>query len=113
MTHEPQDDFQETHDHDVSCTQGRPVDGAEDRRWLDEPANVNKIVYGLYILCALLLSVDLLDVFHLGYHKHPHFDMEKWLGFYGIYGFLGSVGLVMVAKQMRKILSKDEDYYDR
>lgn len=111
MTHEPHDDLQEAEG--TFCSHGTSGDEAEDRRWLDEPANVNKIVYGLYVLCALLMAVDLLDMFHLGYHKHPHFDMEKWLGFYGFYGFLGSVGLVIAAKQMRKVLSKDEDYYDR
>ncbi len=89
-----------------------PTPHNEPRRWLDEPANVDKVVYGVYILCGLLLAVDLLDFFHLGYHKHPHFDMEGWLGFYGFYGFFGSVGLVLVAKQLRRVLSKDEDYYD-
>ena len=84
----------------------------ERRYWLDEPKNVDKIVYGLYAICGLLLLVDVLDLLGWGYHKHVHYDFEGWLGFYGFYGFFGSVGLVLVAKQMRKVLMRDEDYYD-
>ena len=29
--------------------------------WLDQPRNVNRIVKGLYLLCGLVLAVDLLD----------------------------------------------------
>lgn len=83
-----------------------------DRRWLDEPKNVDKIVYTLYAVCGLLFAVDFLDLAGILYHKHPYFDFEKLPGFYGLYGFFGSVGLVLVAKQMRRVLMRDEDYYD-
>jgi hypothetical protein len=33
-------------------------------------------------------------------------------GFYGAYGFIGSVFLVLVAKQLRKLLKRPEGYYD-
>ena len=88
------------------------------RRWLDEPRNVDRIVYAVYGVCALLFSIDFLDLAGILYHKHPHFPVEKLPGFYGLYGFFGSVGLVLVAKWMRKGtwpwkgLMRDEDYYD-
>lgn len=74
--------------------------------WLDEPRNVNKLVYGLYFICALLFAADFF------YHKHGHFDFEQWLGFYGWFGFLSYVGLIYVAKGLRRLVKRREDYYD-
>ena len=79
----------------------------EKRRWLDEPGNVTKVVWALVAVCALLFLSDLV------YEKHPVFKVEYLFGFYAIYGFVGSVGLVLAAKWLRKILMRDEDYYDR
>ena len=79
----------------------------DDRRWLDEPRNVDRVVHGLYVLCALVFLADLL------YGKHPHFDVENVFGFYALFGFLGSVTLVLVAKQLRRVLMRGEDYYER
>ena len=77
-----------------------------DPRWLDDPRNVTRIVYGLVTLCALAFLADLF------YGKHPHFGFEGWFGFYAVYGFLGSVGLVLSAKWLRRWLKRDEDYYE-
>lgn len=79
----------------------------DDRRWLDQPRNVTRIVYGLATLGGLALLADLF------YVKHPHFGVEGWHGFYAIYGFVGSVFLVLAAKQLRRVLKRDEDYYDQ
>lgn len=78
----------------------------DDRRWLDDPRNVTRIVYGLAVLCGLALVADLF------YRKHPHFAFERWIGFYAVYGFIGSVALVLAAKQLRRVLMRDEDYYE-
>ncbi|MFG2088565.1 hypothetical protein [Spirillospora sp. NPDC048824] len=79
----------------------------DDHRWLDEPRNVDRVVRGLYILCALVFLADLL------YTKHPFFDFENLFGFYALYGFAGSVMLVLAAKQLRRVLMRREDYYER
>ena len=73
--------------------------------WLDDPNNVRKILRALYVTCAVLIGLDLL------YHKHTILDFEGWFGFYGVYGFVACVLLVLVAKQMRKLISRSEDYY--
>ncbi|MCT2584423.1 hypothetical protein [Actinophytocola gossypii] len=78
----------------------------DDRRWLDEPRNVTRILYVLAALCALSAVADLF------YTKHPHFTVESWFAFYPLYGFLGSVFLVLAAKRLRRWLRRDEDYYD-
>jgi hypothetical protein len=79
----------------------------DNRRWLDEPRNVTRIVYGLAVLCGLALVADFF------YTKHPRFGVEGWFGFYALYGFVGSVGLVLSAKWLRRVLRRDEDHYER
>ncbi len=78
----------------------------EKRYWLDDHRNVDKIVYALYAVCGLLLVIDPLI------HKHGPFAIEHWFGFYGIYGFVACVALVLAAKELRRILMRSEDYYD-
>ncbi len=78
----------------------------DDRRWLDNPRNVTRLVHGLAALCTLALLADFF------YTKHPHFAVERIFGFYGIYGFVVSFSLVLAAKQMRRVLRRDEDYYE-
>lgn len=75
--------------------------------WLDDPRNVDKIVYCLYALCAGLLIIDPFI------HKHGPFAIEHWWGFYSIYGFIGCVFLVLAAKELRKLVMRREDFYDR
>lgn len=77
------------------------------RRRLDEPRYVTRIVYGLVGLCVLAFAADLF------YAKHPHFGFEGWFGFYAVYGFVGSVALVLSAKWLRRFLRRDEDHYER
>jgi hypothetical protein len=80
----------------------------DDRRyWLDEKRNVDKVVYALYAVCALLVVADFF------YEKHVHLGFERWIGFYGWYGFVACVLLVLAAKGLRVLLKRDEDYYDR
>ena len=46
------------------------------------------------------------------YHKHVHFDFEAWPGFYAVVGFVSYVGLVFTAKGLRRLLKREEGYYD-
>jgi len=153
----------------------------EKQYWLDDPRNVNKVVYIVCAVCALLIGLDLLRVEpllfstpgHISrdldrgilpealqqafedyehslsnqivvsikdenrswlitdeanrekyiiqldedqldiYHKQTHFFFEKWFGIYGLFGFTACVCLVLAAKVMRKMLKREEDYYDR
>jgi hypothetical protein len=43
---------------------------------------------------------------------HPHFEFEGWPAFYGGFGFIAYVSIVLIAKKLRQILRRDEDYYD-
>jgi hypothetical protein len=75
--------------------------------WLDDKRNVDKIWYGLLAVCALLFAADAF------YHKHVHFEAESWFGFYGVYGFVACVFLVLAARVLRRMLMRSEDYYDK
>ena len=80
---------------------------SDDRKyWLDDRHNITKVVWGLVILCGILFVADAF------YDKHPHFIAETYFGFFGIFGFVVCVGLVLTAKVMRILLKRGEDYYD-
>jgi len=82
-------------------------DPKERRYWLDDPANVTRLVRVFYAVCAVLIVIDVFVP------KHGPFSIEHWFGFYGFFGFLACVALVLIAKQLRKVLMRPEDYYDR
>ena len=75
--------------------------------WVEK--NVSLIIKLLIGACISLLLADV--IFHFSAEKHVHFDIERWPGFYAIVGFLSYVGLVLTAKQLRKLLKRPEDYY--
>lgn len=77
-----------------------------DQRWLDNPRNVDRIVYTLYAVCVLLFLAD------IGYTKHPYFAVEGWFGFYAGFGLIAATVLVLVATQFRRLVKREETYYD-
>lgn len=77
------------------------------RYWLDDRANVDRLVRGFYAVCALLLLLDLFVP------RHGTFAIEHLFGFYAFFGFAACVTLVLVAKQLRRVLMRSEDYYER
>ena len=75
--------------------------------FFDKPENVKRVLMGFYIFLVLLIVVD----FFLP--KHPFFPWEGYPSFYGAFGFVACVGLVLGAKYiLRKIVKRKEDYYD-
>ena len=73
----------------------------------DKPKNVRHLLRMLYLACALLLMADLFI------HRHAEHGWESLWGFYAMYGFAACVVLVLLAKQLRKLLKRSEDFYDR
>ena len=75
--------------------------------WLDDKKNVDKVWYTLIGICAFSIVCDFF------YHKHVEYAVEDLIpGMYGWYGFIGCVFLVLSAKLLRKIVMRDENYYD-
>jgi membrane protein YdbS with pleckstrin-like domain len=78
----------------------------QQRHIFDNPRNVKRLLGVLYLLCVLLLAVDFI------YHRHAEHPWEALWGFYGLYGFVACVSLVLIAKQLRRLLKRPEHYYD-
>ena len=78
----------------------------ERKRFFDHPGNVRKVLRVFYVICAGLLLADFVV------HRHVVHEWEGLWGFYAGYGFVACVLLVLIAKEMRKLLMRREDYYD-
>jgi len=77
------------------------------KRYLfDNPRNVRLVVRGLTLACALLFALDFVV------HRHLSHPLEGLFGFYAVYGFVACVLLVLLAAEMRKLVMRDEDFYD-
>ncbi len=72
----------------------------------DDPKNVKRLLIVFYVICALLFLLDFVI------NRKTYHSWESLWGFYPIYGFVGCVVLVFVAKWMRTFLMRPEDYYE-
>ena len=72
----------------------------------DRPENVNRLLMGFYAICILLVLADFVV------HRHIGFGWEKIPAFYAVYGFAACVLLVLIAKKIRNVVMRKEDYYD-
>jgi hypothetical protein len=73
----------------------------------DTSGNVQIIVRALTLVCLCLIGLDFVI------HRHTVHSWENIHGFYALYGFVGCVILVLIAKWMRSFLMRSEEYYDR
>lgn len=80
--------------------------GELEKGWFDVPENVNKIIWTLIALCVASVAAELF------FHKHSPYDFLDFPGSDALYGFVSCVLLVLAAKRIRKVLMRDEDYYD-
>ena len=78
----------------------------EKKYLFDDPGNVNRLLRSFYVICILLVVVDFFV------HRHVEMAWENLPAFYALYGFVACVVLVLLAKLMRKIVMRKEDYYD-
>jgi hypothetical protein len=80
--------------------------GSNDDWWLDRPSSIRLIIRVLMIACALSVVAEFF------YHKHGDYHFQEWIAFDAAFGFLAYVGLITAAKGVRRLLMRDEDYYD-
>ena len=76
-------------------------------KFFDKKENVQKFLKVFFASLVVLLIVDFFI------HKHPHFSWEGAPEFYAVYGFVSCVALIFIAKLLRLIVRRDEDYYDK
>ncbi len=82
------------------------IENDREAYWLDAPKNVRAVSVAFVIVCVVLLLLDLVI------DKHPHFPIENVFGFYGFFGFVSFTAIVFAGKVMRRIVRREEDYYD-
>jgi len=75
--------------------------------FFDKKENAQKFLRAFFASLVVLLIIDFLI------HKHPHFRWEGAPEFYAVYGFVSCVALIFIAKLLRLIVRRDEDYYDK
>ena len=71
-----------------------------------QPRTIRRILTVLHLACACLFLSDLM------FYRHVVDPIEEIVGFYGLYGFIACWLLVILAKLMRRILMRGENYYD-
>ncbi len=72
----------------------------------DKPENVTLFLRVFYALCVVLVLLDFVV------HREEAHPWERFFGFHAFYGFVACWTLVVVARLMRRILTRGEDYYD-
>ncbi len=82
------------------------MDEKKELTFLDSEKNRARVRKYFYISLVILLAVDFFIP------KHGHFPWENAPGFYAVYGFIGCVSLIFVAKLLRLIVKRKENYYD-
>ena len=78
----------------------------EKERFLDKQENVDRLLWGTTIVGVLLLLVDFF------FHRHVYHPWENLWGFYGLFGAVAMLVLVQLAKWLRKLVMRNEDYYE-
>ena len=74
--------------------------------WLERPGSIKKLFLSLLVVSAILILAD------LAYHKHAHYAVEEWFGFYAIFGFIAYSLIVGAGWIWRRLVMRSEDYYD-
>ena len=74
--------------------------------FLDKPENVERLLKVFYVICGLLFAADFVV------HRHVSHDWEQLPAFYALYGFIACVLLVLIAKLIRRVLMRKENFYD-
>jgi len=74
--------------------------------WLDRPSSVSLLIKLLVAACLGTVAADFF------YHKHGDYAFQHWIAFDAVFGFVAYVSLVTLAKGLRRLLMRDEDYYD-
>ena len=76
-------------------------------KMFDNPKNVQRLLRFFFLSLVVLLIADFFI------HKHPYFYFEGAPEFFATYGFVSCVLLIFMAKGLRRLLKRDENYYKR
>jgi len=89
-----------------SSSTDKPFSGLANRfLWADSTSSVERLIFWLGMLCALLFVLDFIV------HRHSYAPGEGLPGFYAVVGFVAFTLIVLGAKQLRRLILRNEDYY--
>jgi hypothetical protein len=80
--------------------------------WMDRPEAVKRLFMIFYVICGALFAAELVLMGTENAHPHP-LEERMRIFVYPAYGFVSFWFLVLLARPMRKLLIRSEDYYDR
>jgi F0F1-type ATP synthase assembly protein I len=86
-------------------SKGTDGSSSEPPRFFDSPRNVKRTLVLLYFFCALVFGLDFVV------DRHVEGPWEGLFGFYALFGFAVCVTVVLVARELRKVLMRSETYY--
>jgi hypothetical protein len=66
-----------------------------------------RLIWALYVLCALLLLAD------LAVSRDGPLAVERWFGIYPLIGLVAAAAVLPLGAWLGRILGRPEDYYDR
>ncbi|MFW6077791.1 MAG: hypothetical protein ACOC71_08550 [Hyphomicrobiales bacterium] len=75
--------------------------------WLDDSRNVSRLVWLLVGVCVILAALEFTA------NRYGPFAIEHVFGFYGIFGFVASLVVVLLTRFLRPLVARREDYYER
>jgi len=79
--------------------------------WMDRPDTVKRLFTIFYFVCVVLVAAEILLATVPIEHATPLEERMRFL-VYPVYGFVSFWFLVLVARPMRKLLIRSEDYYE-
>lgn len=74
------------------------------------PPALQRCLKIFFLVCALIALLDFIILIFIGTDHVEH--SWRFFGFYSLYGFFACVALVLLAKLLRRIVMRAEDYYD-
>lgn len=86
-----------------------PDHHGDDKGWADSKAFRRAFLAGLIVVALIAAALGFIPAFQ---KERPHFDVERIPVFFALYGFVMFALIVLVGQHLRKIVSRDERYYD-
>jgi len=73
--------------------------------WAESSSAVERVIFWLGILCVVLFVLDFIV------HRHTYAPGEGFPGYYAFVGFIAFTLIVLGAKQLRRLILRNENYY--
>ena len=105
-------------------TPAETSDQEEPPRFLDNPRNVKRILWGFFGLCIAVAGDEIFRPLSGGeaplteegaeavHHLAERAGALEFVGSFALYGFVSCVALVIMGKGLRRLVMRPEDYYD-